>query len=223
MPDETRNYVPKLQAIKNIVADPERYAVLLPEVSNQPYFVSVKKTVNVDFTIAAELAEMPLEDFQALNPSLNQPLMSPQEDHVVILPRDKVDIFKANLAQYKGELSSWKMYDAKQGETFASIAAKFGIQESRLREANRIPTSVRSAGDQSLLIPTPAAQGLRITPQLAAAQAVRTHTVAKGESLATIARRYGTTVATLRALNNLKSDTVRIGMKLRIPGTGSRS
>jgi membrane-bound lytic murein transglycosylase D len=223
MPDETRNYVPKLQAIKNIVADPERYAVLLPEVSNEPYFVTVKKTVNVDFKIAAELAEMPIEDFQALNPSFNQPLISPQEDHVVILPRDKVDIFKTNLAQYKGELSSWKMYEAKQGETFTSIAAKFGIQESRLREANRIPVSVRSAGDQSLLIPTPAAQGIRITPQIAAAQAVRIHTVGKGESLATIARRYGTTVATLRALNNLKSDTVRVGMKLRIPGTGSRS
>ena len=115
------------------------------------------------------------------------------------------------------------MYDAQQGETFASIAAKFGIQESRLREANRIPASVRSAGDQSLLIPTPTAQGIRITPQIAAAQTVRTHTVGNGESLASIARRYGTTVATLRALNNLKSDTVRTGMKLRIPGTGSRS
>ena len=241
MPDETRNYVPKLQAIKNIVADPEKYAVLLPQVDNEPYFVSVKKTMDIDFDVAAQLAEMPIEDFKALNPSFNQSVISALEDHAVILPKDKVDIFNANLSEYKGELSSWKIYEAKQGETFNSIANKFGVSESRLREANRIPSSVRSASDQSLMIPGPAGQGIQLAPPTAGrapqiagkavsqAKAVandariRTHIVRKGDTLESIARRYDTNISTLRTLNNLKNDTVRLGVRLRIPGSGTRS
>lgn len=234
MPDETRNYVPKLQAIKNIVADPEKYAVLLPVVDNEPYFVTVKKSVDIDFQVAAELAEMPIEDFKALNPSFNQSIISATEDHSVILPRDKVDIFNANLAEYKGELSSWKIYEASQGETFASIAGKFGVSEARLREANRIPSSMRSASNQSLMIPSPAGQGIQLAPpspksppklagKVDTSDRIRTHVVRKGETLQNIARQYGTTTSTLRSLNNMKNDTVKAGMKLRIPGTGNRS
>ncbi len=241
MPDETRNYVPKLQAIKNIVGDPEKYAVLLPQVDNEPYFVSVKKNMDIDFHVAAELAEMPIDDFKALNPSFNQSVISAIQEHAVILPRDKVDIFNANLAEYKGELSSWKVYEAKQGETFSSIANKFGVSEARLREANRITSNIRSASDQSLVIPNPAGQGIQLAPpslarppQIAGKAAsqskslaingkVRTHTVKKGDTLESIARQYGTNTSTLRALNNLKNDTVKLGVKLRIPGTATRS
>ena len=67
MPQETRNYVPKLQAIKNILANPEKYAVILAQVANAPYIVSVRKTENIDLTLAAQLAEMPEEEFRALN------------------------------------------------------------------------------------------------------------------------------------------------------------
>ncbi len=231
MPDETRNYVPKLQAIKNIVADPERFAVVLPVVDNEPYFVSVKKNVSMDFHVAAQLAEMPIEDFQALNPSFNQPIIVAQQEHEVILPRDKVDIFNANLAEYKGELTSWKIYQAQTGETFTSIANKFGVSEARLREANAIPASTRNASDQALLIPGPAGQGISLAPSGRSASApargkstdrVRTHVVRKGESLDSIARQYGTTTATLRSLNNIKGNTIKPGSKIRVPGTGTR-
>ena len=231
MPDETRNYVPKLQAIKNIVADPERYGVVLPVVDNEPYFVSVKKNVSIDFHVAAQLAEMPIEDFKALNPSFNQPIIVAQQEHEVILPRDKVDIFNANLAEYKGELTSWKIYQAQTGETFTSIASKFGVSEARLREANAIPPQTRNASDQALLIPGPAGQGISLPPAARPASTpakgkagdrVRTHVVRKGESLDSIAHQYGTTTATLRALNNMKSNTIKPGSKIRIPGTGTR-
>lgn len=240
MPDETRNYVPKLQAIKNIVADPEKYAVLLPVVDNEPYFVTVKKTADMDMTVAAQLAEMPIEDFKALNASHNQPVIVAIHETDLILPKDKVDIFKANLAQYKGELSSWKIYEASQGETFTMIANKFGVSEARLREANNIPATTRSASNQSLLIPGPAGKGFQLAPISGsnpptvagranasaqddnANQRVRTHVVRAGETLASIAKKYGTSDKVLRSLNNLKNDNVKPGTKLRIPGTNTR-
>jgi len=141
MPAETRNYLPKLQAIKNIVADPKKYSVVLPDVDNSPYFVAIKKTVNIDYTLAAKFAEMPLEDFQALNPSFNQPVISVKENHSIILPRDRVAIYNKNLAQYRGDLTSWQTYEAKEGESISAIASKFGVPESRLRS----PTAHREA------------------------------------------------------------------------------
>ena len=261
MPAETRNYLPKLQAIKNIVADPKKYAVVLPDVDNSPYFVAIKKTVNIDYALAAQFAEMPLEDFQALNPSFNQPLISAKENHAVILPRDRVDVYNKNLAQYKGDLSSWKTYEAEDGESIAAIAGKFGVPESRLRQANRIPNNIRLVSNQTIIIPAPSGEGIRLNPadktslaqngaktQVAsrgnpvrantrannvrtvkaqtkppASTAVRSHTIRSGDTLSSIAQRYGTTTAALRALNNLKSDKLRAGATLRVPGTSNRS
>src|SRR5690606_9811362 len=75
LPRETQYYVPKLQAIKNIVRDPARYGIELPRIRNEPYFVAVGKTRDIDVATAARLAEMPLEEFRALNPSFNRPII----------------------------------------------------------------------------------------------------------------------------------------------------
>jgi len=239
MPDETRNYVPKLQAIKNIVADPEKYAVLLPQVDNEPYFVAVKKVSSIDIAVAAQLAEMPIDEFKALNPSHNTSVMVADDESHLILPKNKVDIFKTNLEQYKGELSSWKIYEASQGETFADIARKFGVSEARLRDANNIPASTRSASNQSLQIPGPAGRGLELAPftdsnppRLAGRykpdtatndkkpeNKVKVYVVRAGDTLPTIAKKHDTTVAALRSLNKIKDDKLKPGTKLRLPST----
>lgn len=259
MPAETRNYLPKLQAIKNIVADPKKYSVVLPDVDNSPYFVAIKKTVNIDYVLAAQFAEMPLEDFQALNPSFNQPVISVKENHSIILPRDRVAIYNENLAQYRGDLTSWKTYEASDGESLSAIANKFGVSESRLRQANRIPNNIRLASAETLIIPGPSGEGIKLNPadrtslaqagrgnarqasnsrnntratarsasssanQTANRASIRVHTVRAGETLSKIAQQYGTTVSSLRALNNLKSDKLRVGVRLRVPGTSNRS
>ncbi len=97
MPDETRNYVPKLQAIKNIIARPEKFGITLPGVSNTPYFTTVHKSRDMDIAVAAALAEMPLEDFQALNPSYNRPVILASHSPALHLPLDKVGVFNENL------------------------------------------------------------------------------------------------------------------------------
>jgi len=262
MPAETRNYLPKLQAIKNIVADPKKYAVVLPDVDNSPYFVAIKKTVNIDYVLAAQFAELPLEDFQALNPSFNQPVISVKENHAIILPRDRVAIYNKNLAQYRGDLTSWKTYEAQDGESIAAIASKFGVPEARLRQANRIPGNVRLASAETLIIPGPSGEGIRLNPadKTSLAQAnikgnptttqtrastnsrattrtanntrttpppnrptIRLHTVKVGETLSSIAQLYRTSAASIRKLNNLKSDNLRAGIKLRVPSASNQS
>ena len=144
MPDETRNYVPKLQAIKNIIADPQRYAVALPPVGNTPYFVTVRKNSDIDLEIAAKLAEMPLDEFKALNPSFNRPVIRGDHAPTLLLPADRVEIFNANLTNYKGDLSAWKVYHSRRGESYASIAKRFGVSEAKLRETTTSARARRS-------------------------------------------------------------------------------
>jgi hypothetical protein len=77
MPAETRNYVPKLQAVKNIIANPTLFGAVLPDIGNHPFFDTVDITRDIDVEMAARLAEVRLEDFKALNPSQRKPIILP--------------------------------------------------------------------------------------------------------------------------------------------------
>lgn len=162
MPEETRNYVPKLQAIKNIIANPRKYAVTLPPVENTPYFATVSRQQEMDLEIAARLAEMPLDEFKALNPSFNRPLMPGEQPDKLLLPTDRVDVFNSNLERYQGRLSNWTVYQAKHGETLAAIAKRFGSTEARLRQINDLGARARIAAGQNLLIPNTEAGGIQL-------------------------------------------------------------
>ncbi|MHA3903989.1 transglycosylase SLT domain-containing protein [Castellaniella sp. WN] len=153
MPDETRNYVPKLQAIKNIIARPEKFGITLPNVSNAPYFTTVRKSRDMDIAVAAALAEMPLEDFQALNPSYNRPVILAAHNPALHLPLDKVGVFNENLESYTGRLSSWQVVHPKKGQSLASIAKAHGITLDQLRQANKLGSKQTRATVATLLIP----------------------------------------------------------------------
>jgi membrane-bound lytic murein transglycosylase D len=153
MPDETRNYVPKLQAIKNIIARPDKFGITLPGVSNTPYFTTVHKSRDMDIAVAAALAEMPLEDFQALNPSYNRPVMLAAHNPALHLPLDKVGVFNDNLESYTGSLSSWQVVHPQKGQSLASIAKTHGITLDQLRQANRLGPKQTRATVATLLIP----------------------------------------------------------------------
>jgi len=230
MPAETANYVPKLQAIKNIVADPERYAVILPIVNNEPYFVAVKKSADIDTVVAARLAEMPLAEFEALNPSFNQGVILANMQQEIILPRDKAETYNANFLTFEGELTSWKTYPAKKGQTILSIAKEFNVSQSSLRRANGLSNKVqRLPYDQAMIIPAPGTIVTRapitapksaqrqISKSKSRSENATSYRVKKGDTLSKIAQQYNTTVPTLLAANNLKSSKIKMGQTLRIP------
>jgi len=224
MPAETRNYVPKLQAIKNIVADPARYGVTLPAVDDTPYFEIVNKTRSIDVVLAAQFARMPVAEFQALNPAFNRPVILAEHDPKILLPRDRVDLFWANLAKHKGPLASWQTYRAKHGESLAAIAKRHGITLANLRTVNSLPagqTTVQTtARTVALLVPS-APQASKQLAQLRlpgpTRLATRIHTVRAGDTLSALARRYGATVQQLRTLNGLRGDLLKVGARLRVP------
>lgn len=218
MPAETANYVPKLQAIKNIIADPEKYAVVLPIVDNDPYFVTISKDRDIDLAVAAKLAEMSIEDFSELNPSFNQGVIMADLKPEIILPLDKAPLYLANLAAYEGDLTSWKKYPARQGESLSEIAKKFNVSAPAIRRANNMNrglVSVPSA--QIVIIPGPTADINLATAEVTRRSGTQTYRVRRGDTLSGIARRYKTSVRDLRQLNNMKGSKLNVGQRLKVP------
>ncbi len=161
MPDETRYYVPKLQALKNIVAQPEVYGIRLPSIPNQPYFETVVKPARIDVDIAARLAGMSIEEFVSLNPAYQRPVIKEGHAGPLLLPTDRVETFLSNLARHAAEdkpLSRWLTYTVRRGDTLRAIATRHRITEQRLREINGINARARVAPGFTLLVPRPGSQ-----------------------------------------------------------------
>ena len=156
MPNETRYYVPKLQAFKNIVANPELYGIRLPSIPNQPYFETVMKPQRIDVAVAARLAEIPLEEFVSLNPAYHRPVMNGDQAGPLILPAGKVDVFRANLERHEAEdipLSNWQTHTMKKGDTLDKVAGQYRISAGQLRQINGITPRIKIGPGFNLLVP----------------------------------------------------------------------
>jgi membrane-bound lytic murein transglycosylase D len=229
MPRETAYYVPKLQAIKNIVSEPERYGVALPRIDDTPYFVAVHKTRDIDVDTAARLAEMEPADFRALNPAFNRPVIVGASDTKLLLPADKADRFHANLAAWEATgqpLASWTTYKMQPNDTLAAVAKRAGIGEQQLREANRVPPRYRLAPGSTILIPRdetmeddiPAASldaHFALVPERSNLRKV-TYRVRRGDTLHGVARRWNVDEKDIIVWNHLTAPTLFAGQRLEL-------
>jgi membrane-bound lytic murein transglycosylase D len=153
MPNETRNYVPKLQATKNIVARPSDFNLALPSLKNHPYFLSVPIERDMDVAVAVKLAGMPLDEFQFLNPQMNKPVILAAGTPQVLLPYDNANRFVRQLPQHRGPLASWTAWTAPKTLRPAEAARQVGMSEEQLREINRIPPRMLVKAGSTLLVP----------------------------------------------------------------------
>jgi membrane-bound lytic murein transglycosylase D len=223
MPDETRNYLPKLQALKNIVRDPEKYGVELGDIPDAPYFAVIKATRKIDVKVAAGLAEMSVDEFLYLNPQHNRPVIAGADEFSILLPIDKAELFAAKLHLTNQPLVSWQAYRLRNGETLQQVAAKFGIPVESLRAVNGIGARAKVPVGHTLLVPS---QGPADAAAETLSHAVFTtvpqgrtffYRVTRGDTLAGIASRYAVTTQDLRRWNSLSpSRAVNAGQMLRI-------
>jgi membrane-bound lytic murein transglycosylase D len=222
MPAETANYLPKLQAIKNIVRDPEKFGLALADIPDAPYFAVVKTNRKMDTKFAAELAEMSLEDFLALNPQHNRPVIAGADEQTLLLPIDNAEIFAAKLELTNQPMVSWQAYRMRPNETLPQVAAKYGMSVETLRAVNGIGAKARIAAGHTLLVPSQSAS----TDAVASlSQAVFTtvpsgrtfyYTAKRGDRLTVIAVRYGVTTQELKAWNGITNDVLAPGQKVRV-------
>ena len=233
MPNETRQYVPRLIALKNIVQRAEALGMTLPPLANQPYFVTVEKTRPIDLKLAARFAGMSVEEFLELNPAHNRPVIAASRNNGIKLPADRVEAFMAAVAQHSEENASfttWQPYTMKQGETLEALAARAGITPAELRRANGLRPNSRILAGTRLLLPqrgnvddqqVEAFVAPRVIEQIDVPALYHTRKDAK-ETLATIGRRYGVSPATLMKLNNLQGEPP-VGKRILIRPAGTQT
>jgi membrane-bound lytic murein transglycosylase D len=215
LPDETRNYVPKLQAVKNIVARPADFALTLPRLENHPFFLTVAIERDIDVALAARLADIPLDEFKSLNPQMNKPVILAAGTPQVLLPYDNANQFLHNIDRHQGPLASWTAWVVPRTLKPADAAREVGMTEAALREANRIPKGMLVKGGSTLLVqrsgavaadvPERVADGASIAfaPAQPALRRVSFKVGKKGDSVAAVARRYRTTPAQVAQWNDV--------------------
>ena len=213
MPLETRTYVPKLQAVKNIMARPQAYNATLPLIGNHPFFDTVTLERDIDVAVIARLAEVSEADFRALNPSLKQPVVMAAGTPNILLPWDNAVIFQNKLMTHNGPLASWTAWVVPSTMTVAQAAERVGMSESELREVNNIPPRMSLRAGSSLLVPRTSQRNsdvplhvadnaqLNLQPDMVLRRSVVK--ARKGDTLARLAQRYGVSAVSVAGWNKL--------------------
>lgn len=234
MPVETRNYYPKLQAVKNIVAAPSDYNLALPIIDNQPYFVTIGKTRNIDVKVAAQLAELSLDEFKALNPQFNRPVIIGGDDAQILLPQSNAEKFKQNLGKWTHALSSWTSHTVLSArERIETIASKFNTSPEVIRSVNQIPPKMVLRAGSTILVPKMSTEmassdgDSEISQKLA--QSARMMIApdepdtkrifvkaGRRDTLDGIARRYNVSASQVRVWNSLRHDSLSTGQRLQL-------
>jgi membrane-bound lytic murein transglycosylase D len=214
MPNETRYYVPKLQAVKNIVAQPEAFNAQLPLIQNHPFFKSVPIDRDIDVAMAARLAGISVEDFKTLNPSMNRPVILAAGTPQILLPWDNATSFEVNIqnnAQHK--LATWTAWQAPRTMKADEAARLVNMPVDQLRSANGIPPNMLVKAGSTLLVHRKGELDNDVTErvadnaQLAFAPEIVLRrimvTARKGDTLASLAARHGVSAANMATWNKI--------------------
>ena len=242
MPDETRNYVPKLYAVRHIVMAPEHFGLSLPALENHPYFVSVPIQRDMDAALAAKFAGMGSDDFKALNPSQNKPVILAAATPQLLLPYDNASQFMHNLEGYKGPLASWTAWQVPKTMRPADAAKRVGMSELGLRELNQIPPKMLVKAGSTLLVPRSQSHEDDVSENLVdhATMALAPDQpplrrivwrVSRKDSVAMVARRYHVSAQSVAQWNHCSPQaswhkgqlvTVFVQQKARTPGPATQ-
>jgi membrane-bound lytic murein transglycosylase D len=238
MPDETRNYVPKLQAMRNLIAQPQAFGIELPPLADHPYFLSVPIARDIDVALAARLAEVSVDEFRQLNPQMNRPVILAAGTPRVLLPFDNANAFVRNLAAHRGRLASWTAWIASRTVKTAVAARQFGMSEGQFREVNRIPPRMLVKAGSTLLVPRgPSKQGnvaghiadnavLALAPEPAPRRRASIRAGKGGTTVATVAKHYRMSAQQVALLNRVSvSATFNPGQSIvvMLPAKGARA
>lgn len=227
LPKQTRDYIPKLMALVNIIKAPQKYGVQLPEIQNRPFFEKVSIPKPVDLQQAAKLMDVSEKSLIQLNPGFYKKKMHPENHYHLCVPvhaagkvKNKVSSLstvKANVASTNNCLNG-NTHKIVAGDTLSHLAKRYGTTVETLRRINQLPNDILQIGKVLTISTTAVAQNQNIQKDAPIIHVVKSenvqkdapiiHVVRSGESLETISLKYNVRVSTLLAKNNLKENTI---------------
>ena len=228
LPAETKDYVPKLQAIKNIVSNPSQYGLYIDPIPNKPYFTYVEAPAVIDADLAANLAEISYDEFLLLNSEHRRPLIRTNEKtQKFILPINAADTFVKNLSQNEKPLVSWNIYQPKRNEKIKTIANKFNMEESDLIKANDLnpqklikPSSIilvaKKEGTETNAHQDIDESKIQKDSKTEISVSPNKYKVKPGDTLTKIAKKYRISINELKDINQITASDIQIGSTLQL-------
>ena len=215
---ETKNYVPKIIAAAILSKYADRYGLSkdIPEEHRlSPWdhdVVTVPEAT--DLAVVSRLVGATVEEIQGINPALRRGYTPPgMSNYRLNVPRGKAKVFTRKFSKLpEKERVTFLRYKVRRGDTLGRIASRHKIPVATIAKLNHVRDARKLRVGQRLLIPVRAE---------AMPSRNISHQVVRGETLSSIAGRYGTSVSSLKKLNKLKSDKVKVGQKLAVVTKGS--
>lgn len=230
LPKETRAYVPKLMAMRRIVADPASQGLAFAPIANEPYFAKVDIGGQMDLQVAADLVGLPKEEMLALNPAFNHWVTDPDGPHRLLVPVAHQASMTEAIAALPPEKRVRVVYHrVRPGDTLGGIANKYGVSVSVLKASNKIRGTTIHPGQDLLVSAAPRGTDSRVVyndePVQRSTRRSSTsgkHVVRRGDTLWSIAKANSITMDSLASTNGLgRNSTLSVGQVLAIPGTAT--
>jgi len=216
---ETRRYVPKLIALKNIIQNPPKYDITLPKIASQPYFEVVELPGQIDLNKFAKDAEIELSLLRHLNAGFKRWATSPDGPHRLLVPIGNGDMVAhaREIVKQVPQLS-YQNHRIAEGDTLSAISNRYGVSVAALRKSNNLRgTNIRAGRD--LLVPIRSGGVLLASADSDSKTSQLTHTVRRGDTLWSIARRYKVNLQELLAWNNISRDQIlKLNQSLLVMG-----
>jgi membrane-bound lytic murein transglycosylase D len=223
LPRETRDYVPKLLALSQMVQSPEAYGLNLDPIANEPYFEVVALKQRMDLARVADMVDLDEDEIYQLNPAFTRRITLDGPQHLLV-PSDKAEMFAASLALMKPQdLVDWQQYKVRPGDTLGAIANRHRLSVNIIRDINRLRGDALQIG-QVLSIPQSAAttQSQELLHAVARSQpAPRSYRVRQGDNLWDIAKAQKISVRDLQRWNNLSGSSIKVGQALFLQAAGN--
>ena len=223
LPRETRNYVPQLLALASIISDPKKYNVTLPEIPFEPYFTSVQVNHQIALSTIIDVSGVSPSLFTQLNAAYRRSITPPEGSYQILLPRANAKDFRHFINTTNPR--TWiphKEYIIASGDTLSHIALRFNVPVSSIKKRNGLLGDRLTIGN-TLYIPEGDGEAM-VVPKIMRYKTI-SHIVTSGDTLSSLAVKYGTSVRDLRAQNGLNSELIRIGQALDIlvPSASTKS
>ena len=210
LPKETQNYVPEILAAIIIANHPHQYG--FDDVTLDPPVLTDTATIDysIDLRLVSDLVGAPVDEIEALNPSLLRMVTPPDASFDLHLPAGTGALFEQRVALIpEARRNSWRYHPVVAGDTLASVAQEYRVPVAELAQANQLKAGEGLSGIEAVVVPLP----LSVT----AIAPTRLYTVRRGDTLVTIADRFGVSLSQLRRWNGIPSG-IRVdpGRRLRV-------
>jgi membrane-bound lytic murein transglycosylase D len=209
LPGETRNYVPEILAAVIIANNPKQYG--FEDVTLDPPVLTDTVTINysVDLRLVSDLVSAPVDEVMALNPSLLRMETPPDTSFDLHLPAGTATLMNDRIALIpEDKRNSWRYHAVVAGDTLSSVAREYRVEPAELSKTNHLPTSESLEGVAELIVPVP--------PSLSPSTHTRLYTARRGDTLVTIADRFGVSLNQLRRWNKMTGIKVEPGSRLHV-------